>query len=193
MAKLNYNIDLFKNTMRYDSESPTGLISIKTGNSLGSFEYDKFGASKAIRVSVNGQRYLVHRIIWVLEKGYCPIDLEIDHIDGNPFNNRIENLRLATSKQNQRNRSKNINNKTGVHGVGIHTTSNNSGGYNTYIRATWVDKNGKAVHKDFNVKKFNSTEEAIEFVDLYRQMILPDADTYSEGHGNRESKRKDNK
>jgi hypothetical protein len=26
MAKLNYNIDLFKNTMRYDSESPTGLI-----------------------------------------------------------------------------------------------------------------------------------------------------------------------
>lgn len=45
---------------------------------------------------------LVHRVIWKMVHGEdAPAD--IDHIDGDPTNNRIGNLRLATKHQNLRN------------------------------------------------------------------------------------------
>lgn len=42
---------------------------------------------------------------------------EIDHIDGNKDNNRIDNLRSVTSKQNARNRKLKTGNRTGYSGV----------------------------------------------------------------------------
>ena len=41
----------------------------------------------------------------------------IDHIDGNPSNNKIENLREATNNQNQHNKTINSNNKSGIKNV----------------------------------------------------------------------------
>lgn len=54
-------------------------------------------------VTIRGKSYLVHRIVWYLANGPIPEGLVIDHIDGDPSNNRIENLRLATRSQNQMN------------------------------------------------------------------------------------------
>ena len=47
--------------------------------------------------------------------GYLPT--QIDHIDNDKTNNRIENLRDVTGNQNQQNRPLNSNNKSGVKGV----------------------------------------------------------------------------
>ena len=44
-----------------------------------------------------------HRVIWCIQNGKWPVG-EIDHIDGNKANNKIENLRDVTKSQNQRNR-----------------------------------------------------------------------------------------
>lgn len=49
--------------------------------------------------------------------GPIPIGLVIDHIDGNPQNNRLENLRLVTQKTNSRNCRISTNNRSGHLGV----------------------------------------------------------------------------
>ena len=47
--------------------------------------------------------YKAHRLIWIYVYGSIDPSLEIDHIDGVKDNNRVENLRLVTRRQNMYN------------------------------------------------------------------------------------------
>lgn len=56
------------------------------------------------QIKIDGVIYLEHILVWLYVHGKWP-DWEIDHIDGDPSNNRVENLRDVSStvnKQNQR-------------------------------------------------------------------------------------------
>ena len=44
----------------------------------------------------------IHRLVYETYMGAIPENLEVDHIDENPHNNHLENLRLVTPKQNTR-------------------------------------------------------------------------------------------
>lgn len=68
-----------------------------------------------LRVDVvfNGHREYLHRIIM----GVTGIKVIVDHINGNPLDNRRSNLRTATNSQNVCNKNKHKNNTSGYKGV----------------------------------------------------------------------------
>lgn len=58
-----------------------------------------------IKISLNRERVYAHRLAWFLHYGRWPISA-LDHINGNPSDNRIANLRECTPSQNVQNISK---------------------------------------------------------------------------------------
>ena len=69
----------------------------------------------AVRIrTVEGQRFNEHMHRLVIN---APDGLYVDHINGNPLDNRKDNLRLATHAQNTRNRKVSINKQVPYKGV----------------------------------------------------------------------------
>lgn len=64
------------------------------------------------RAKINGKLILMHRLIIEAEKG-----MYVDHINGDPSDNRRENLRICTQAENLHNRRKGKNNTSGHKGV----------------------------------------------------------------------------
>jgi len=119
MSKANSKVtsDNVRDRFAYDAE--TGILRWKThrrSTSVGS----EVGciASGYLRVNFLGALRQVHRLIWLHANGDFPESLQIDHIDGNPLNNRIANLRAVQPYVNRQNqRRPNSNNKSGLLGV----------------------------------------------------------------------------
>lgn len=68
-------------------------------------------------IQVDGRCYMAHRLAWIYEIGSIPEGMEIDHINHDKSDNRIENLRLITKENNLKNKSKYSSNSSGVNGV----------------------------------------------------------------------------
>jgi hypothetical protein len=73
-------------------------------------------------ITWKGKQQKAHRLIYMLHYGYLP--KEIDHINGDRSDNRIENLRAVTRSENQCNRGVLANNTSGYPGVSWHKKSN---------------------------------------------------------------------
>jgi len=65
--------------------------------------------------SIDGVKYYNHRIVWFIHHGYMPN--QIDHINKNPLDNRIENLRECNQSQNNWNQGVKVTNKSGHKGI----------------------------------------------------------------------------
>lgn len=56
----------------------------------------------ALTKNCKSKKYLVHRLVYEAFEGKIPVDMTVDHIDGNKLNNSIENLQLLTQADNAR-------------------------------------------------------------------------------------------
>lgn len=65
---------------------------------------------------IDGQKYRSYRLAWFYMTGEWPA-LGVDHINGIANDDRWDNLRQATSAQNNRNSKRRSDNKSGIKGV----------------------------------------------------------------------------
>lgn len=72
-------------------------------------------SSGRLKTTINNKGYYISRVIFLWHKGYLP--KEVDHIDLNPLNNKIENLRGCTGSQNCMNTRLRPDNALGIKGV----------------------------------------------------------------------------
>ena len=79
------------------------------GKEAGTFD------GKRRQITYNGKHYKTHRLIFLMFHGYMP--KEIDHIDTNPSNNLIENLRVANRSEQCCNTKLRHSSKSGLKGI----------------------------------------------------------------------------
>jgi len=112
------------------------------------------------------KKFKIHRL---LAKYFKPNEfqehLQVDHIDRNPLNNSLDNLRMVTSQQNSCNRSKKQNCSSKYKGVSFDKRTKN---WRVYINF-----NGKS----FYLGRYNSELDAAisynQFLDEHNLIFYP--------------------
>ena len=120
------------------------------GKIAGSERKDKY-----FHIKLNKKMYLSHRLAFLYVYGYIP-DI-IDHINGNPSDNRICNLREATYSQNGCNSKIPNTNISGVKGISWHKQ-------NKKWQAS-IKINKKFIY----LGTYNTVEEAADIIKKARQ------------------------
>ena len=106
---------IYKNGGLYYRVQPQQSKNTGNGKPIGTVSR---GKQNRVVATVEGKRYMVHRLVFLYCKGWLPA--QIDHKDGNPMNNKISNLRPASHAEQQWNRTNLRRNKSGFKGVHKH-------------------------------------------------------------------------
>lgn len=144
----------FTEKLAYSENSPSGLVWTK----------DIYGGRKHSRlmirkdtpagsltnrgywsVEINNKGYSAHRVAYAIYHNISlPAHLVIDHLDRNPSNNNISNLRLVTNSENNKNRNFGNKDRLGIIFSGVSKTD-----YYRW-RVVWYE-DGKRKSKSFKL------------------------------------------
>lgn len=171
--------------LKWRVDRKQGKLSVKAGEGVVGCDNGK----GYIQIWIGNAKYYLSRIIYQTVYGNLTPDLVIDHINRNPLDNRIENLRATTQKHNSRNQSKHCGNTTGVTGVSLEICKylKADGTESEHVRYTahWYSALGKPKVKHFSLSKYG--EDAFKLACSYRQMMIEalkrSGEWYDENHG----------
>lgn len=85
------------------------------GKVAGVPEFKKNGKKHVVKATIDRVKHQAHRVVYAMYHGAYPPSI-VDHINGNPHDNRPCNLRLVTVGQNSKNRN-GVNSIYGVRGI----------------------------------------------------------------------------
>lgn len=134
---------------RPSSGRPNNVFNAKFANKkVGNVKSGHRSKTEYFVTRVGHKYYAVHRIIFAMNYGYLPE--QVDHIDHNGLNNKLENLRASNNKDNSKNLPMQKSNKSGYIGVNWHKAAKK-------WQARAVDKNGKRI----DLGRYDNIQDAI--------------------------------
>jgi len=154
--------DYLKTILEYQHLTGIFIWKIRPAMSVleGSIAGSITGTPNYIYITIKGKPYAAHRLAFLYMTGNIP--KFIDHKDTNKLNNKWDNLREASSVENQANKPVSVTNKLGIKGVCWNTRESRFEAY--------VQKKG---HKK-QTKKFKTLEEAVAWVQEARELLHGD-------------------
>lgn len=149
-------IDIGDFSLYFKYDPSTGIISWQRTHRESSLHGTHAGhdTTQYRQLKLFGKTLSYAQVAWILYYGEVAQGF-IDHIDGNKKNNRINNLRVSTNRQNQNNRKSHINGSL----VGAHKTKS---GWTSAIRF-----NGHSYH----LGSFRSDIAAAEAYEIAKSLV----------------------
>lgn len=150
----NQNQEIFKDVDEIDNyeisnygrsrNKKTGKF-LKPKNNTGGYKY--------VDLCKDGKKYqrMIHRLVAI---AFIPNPNNyetVDHLDRNRQNNHVNNLRWASKKMQQQNRSLGKNNTSEIKGIGFYRDS--------FWQAHINNHEGKTIYKAFSCKKHHNAKE----------------------------------
>ena len=114
-ANLGLTQEYLREALAYESDTGEFHWKRKPRNALAGKLAGGLTSSGQLAIQIDGKTYMAHALAWLYVHGTLPE--MIDHINGDPLDNRVTNLRLCTPSQNQWNRGVSKNNTSGFKGV----------------------------------------------------------------------------
>lgn len=135
-----------RSILRYDRETGafTWLVQSSSKTPVGSMAGSRRKDGR-VQINIEQRLYFAHRLAWLWVTGRWPAAM-IDHVNCDPSDNRWDNLREATDRQNKANMRTSRNSVLGVKGVRFH-----DGKYEAHIT---VD------YKQLYLGRFDTAEQA---------------------------------
>lgn len=159
----------------YDEECETKLRNkVSRGRSKADSVAGSLHHSGYYYVRVGSKTLAVHRIIFELCNRPIEIGEVIDHINGNPIDNSVENLRAVNRKMNSRNAKKRSDNSSGFTGIRFRRDSSR------WV-ANWRDESGRWCTKSFKVRDSDCITAKV-YAKLWRETQISNLG-YTERHG----------
>lgn len=143
-----FDAQYLRGILKYDPE--TGLwLRIRGSAGRGrSIDVGYIEPNGRLRICIRGRRHYPNRLAWLYMTGEWP-SLEVDHVDRDKANDKWANFRLATEDQQQANKVRDAQSKTGY--VGIRKLKRNP----RYL--VIIQKDSRCVYR----VRCNTLEEAI--------------------------------